>query len=155
MTADEFAYVLCRLKIAIAQVAEVYRTDLKPHENDIGVLERIWQTLEEHRQEMAAAEQRAGSMPPPCAAPSFDQGESEMPARRVAFNMAPAMAAEVDRILAVTDLGSAPEVFRRALTLLRIHVDAARKNGCVYLWDPQHPSDKFRIVLPFQCQTRT
>lgn len=77
---------------------------------------------------------------------------NETPARRVAFNMAPAMAAEVDRILKITDLGAAPEVFRRAFTLLRIHVDAARKSQHIYLHDPANPSDKFVITLPFECE---
>ena len=43
---------------------------------------------------------------------------------RVAFDLTPAMVQEVTRILDATDLGSRPEVFRRAFTLLRIHVDA-------------------------------
>lgn len=77
---------------------------------------------------------------------------NETPARRVAFNMAPAMATEVERILKITDLGSAPEVFRRAFTLLRIHVDAACKNRRVYLLDPANPAEKLVITLPFECK---
>lgn len=80
---------------------------------------------------------------------------NETPVRRVAFNMAPAMAAEVDRILKITDLGSPPEVFRRALTLLRIHVDAACKGHRIAMWDSVKPSEKLLIVLPFNCKATT
>lgn len=68
---------------------------------------------------------------------------------RVAFELTAAMAEEVDRILAVTDLGSKPEVFRRAFTLLRIHVDAAARGREVYMVDPDHPSERYLITLPF------
>ena len=68
---------------------------------------------------------------------------------RVAFDLTPAMAEEVNRILAMTDLGTKPEVFRRAFTLLRIHVDAAARAREVYMVDPDRPSDKYFITLPF------
>lgn len=45
---------------------------------------------------------------------------------RVAFDMTEAMTAEADKILAATDLATYPDLFRRAFTLLRIHVDATR-----------------------------
>lgn len=75
------------------------------------------------------------------------------PQRRVAFNMSPLMAAEAARILALTDLGSCPELFRRALTLLRIHVDAARKNQQICMLDPAKPRERALIVLPFTVDT--
>ncbi len=74
---------------------------------------------------------------------------------RVAFDLAPAMADEVDRILAITDLGSKPEVFRRAFTLLRIHVEAAERGREVYMVDPDRPTEKFIITLPFNVRRRT
>ncbi len=69
--------------------------------------------------------------------------------KRVAFSVTPTMAEEVDRILAMTDLGSKPEVFRRAFTLLRIHVDAAARGRKVYMLDPNKPNDKYIVTLPF------
>lgn len=68
---------------------------------------------------------------------------------RVAFDLTPAMADEVSRILNVTDLGSRPEVFRRAFTLLRIHVDAALRGREMYMVDPQRPNDRYLVSLPF------
>lgn len=68
---------------------------------------------------------------------------------RVAFELAPAMAEEVERILAVTDLDSKPEVFRRAFTLLRIHVDAAVRGREIYMVDPDQPNERYLITLPF------
>ena len=68
---------------------------------------------------------------------------------RVAFELTPAMADEVERIMAMTDLPSRPEVFRRAFTLLRIHVDAASQNRDIYMVDPAHPGERYLISLPF------
>ncbi len=72
---------------------------------------------------------------------------------RVAFDLTPAMLKEVDRILEVTDLDSRPEVFRRAFTLLRIHVDAALSGRQIYMVDPQLPNDKYIFTLPFNVKT--
>src|SRR5262249_19536175 len=68
---------------------------------------------------------------------------------RVAFDLTPPMAQEVDRIIKMTDLGSRPEVFRRAFTLLRIHIDAAVNGRVVYMVDAERPNDKYIITLPF------
>jgi hypothetical protein len=77
-----------------------------------------------------------------------DRSKSEVTAR-VAFELTPAMDAEVTRILNQTDLGSKPEVFRRAFTLLRIHVDAALRGREIYMVDPEKPADRYLITLPF------
>jgi hypothetical protein len=71
--------------------------------------------------------------------------------KRVVFTMSPAMAAEVARILKCTDLGKPPELFRRAFTLLRIHVDAAQQGHRVYIQDPARPDERDVITLPFHC----
>ncbi len=68
---------------------------------------------------------------------------------RVVFEMTPPMIAEVERILSVCDLGKAPEVFRRAFTLLRIHVDAALRGQQIIQVDPENPSERYIITLPF------
>ena len=90
------------------------------------------------------------------AAPKHSTSESKGPDKlakdkptRVAFDMAPAMAAEVDRIMSVSDLSKAPEVFRRAFTLLRIHVDAALQGQQIIRVDPANPSERYLITLPF------
>jgi hypothetical protein len=70
-------------------------------------------------------------------------------ATRVAFDLTPAMVEEVNRILDLTDLGSKPEVFRRAFTLLRIHVDATLRGREIYMVDPGKPNDRYLITLPF------
>ena len=67
---------------------------------------------------------------------------------RVAFDLTPAMIDEVRRILELTDLGSKPEVFRRAFTLLRIHVDAALRGREIYMVDPDKPNERYMITLP-------
>jgi hypothetical protein len=68
---------------------------------------------------------------------------------RVAFDLTPAMENEVNRILDQTDLGTKPELFRRAFTLLRIHVDAALRGREIYMVDPEKPTDRYVITLPF------
>jgi hypothetical protein len=78
-----------------------------------------------------------------------DTREKTETTARVAFDLTPAMVEEINRILDVTDLGSKPEVFRRAFTLLRIHVDAAREGRKIYMVDPEQPSDRYLITLPF------
>lgn len=69
--------------------------------------------------------------------------------RRIAFQVTDAVQEELSRIRDISDLTSDPEVFRRAFTLLRIHVDAARKNKEIYLVDPRNRDEKYIITLPF------
>lgn len=71
-------------------------------------------------------------------------------APRVAFDLSPEMSDEVERIMELTGLNTKAEVFRRAFTLLRIHVDAATKGREIYMMDPSCPNEKYFIVLPFQ-----
>ncbi len=78
-----------------------------------------------------------------------DEREKTETTARVAFDLTPAMVEEVNRILAITDLGSRPEVFRRAFTLLRIHVDATLRGREIYMVDRQRPNDRYMITLPF------
>ena len=68
---------------------------------------------------------------------------------RIAFELNPAMTAEVEEVLALRDLGSKPEVFRRAFALLRIHMEAAMQKREIYMVDPKRPNDKYIITLPF------
>ena len=81
--------------------------------------------------------------------------ETTAPTARIAFELTPAMAEEVDRIQALTGLSSKPEVFRRAFTLLRIHVDAALRGREVYMVDPDRPNEKYFITLPFDVQRQS
>ena len=69
--------------------------------------------------------------------------------RRIAFQVTDAVQEELARIRDISDLTSDPEIFRRAFTLLRIHVDAARKNQEIHLVDPGKPHEKYIITLPF------
>jgi hypothetical protein len=50
----------------------------------------------------------------------------------------------------LTDISSRAEVFRRAFTLLRIHIDAAAKGREILMVDPNRPDEKYFLVLPFQ-----
>lgn len=90
------------------------------------------------------------------AAPNHSTSKSKGPSQpahdkttRVAFAMAPAMAAEVDRIISISDLKTSPEVFRRAFTLLRIHIDAALRGQQIIQEDPDNRSERYLITLPF------
>jgi hypothetical protein len=71
---------------------------------------------------------------------------------RVAFDLSPAVIKELERIMTLTDLGTKSEVFQRAFTLLRIHINAAIKGRKIFIIDPDHPSEKHYITLPFQVQ---
>ena len=74
-----------------------------------------------------------------------DKGETEM---RVSFTLTPAMSEEVRRIAEMTGFSN-PEVFRRAFTLLRIHVDAAADGRQIFMVHPDQPNEKYIITLPF------
>ena len=66
---------------------------------------------------------------------------------RLAFDMTDAMEKEIDRVLKVTDLQTKPEVFRRAFTLLRIHIDAEMRGERIYRESDSDVRDL--IILPF------
>jgi hypothetical protein len=68
---------------------------------------------------------------------------------RVAFDLSPEVSSEIDRIMKLTDISSRAEVFRRAFTLLRIHIDAATKGREILMVDPNRPDEKYFLVLPF------
>lgn len=67
----------------------------------------------------------------------------------VSFMISPECNDEIARILGITSLNSTDDVYRRGLTLLRIHVDAAQKNEEVKLVDPKLEGFDRSITLPF------
>ena len=67
---------------------------------------------------------------------------------RIVIDLTEAATAEVDRLVDTTDLESRAEVFRRALTLLRIHIGAAASGHEIRLVDLKR-SDHRIISLPF------
>ena len=70
----------------------------------------------------------------------------------IEFNMTPEMSYEVDRIMKLTGLRYKSEVFQRAFSLLRIHVDAAINNQKIIRVDAFEPDDtskRYTITLPF------
>jgi hypothetical protein len=68
---------------------------------------------------------------------------------RVSFDLSEQMERELQRVLEVTDLATRPEVFRRAFTLLRIHLDAKREGRDIYIQSRENPHEKWMITLPF------
>ena len=62
----------------------------------------------------------------------------------VQFDITRRMQSEITRILSITDIASVPDVFAKAFTLLRIHIEAAVIGQTI------HRSDGTEIVLPFQ-----
>ncbi len=79
------------------------------------------------------------------------------PQRRshVEFSISPAMAAEIDHIIDTTGLSSPPEVFRRAVSLLGFHVDAAAHGREIYVEDPDRPNKRERVSLTFNVRQTT
>jgi hypothetical protein len=67
--------------------------------------------------------------------------------RRVTIDLAPAAAHEVDRIRAIMGLTTA-DLFRYALALVRIYVDAQQRGMEVRLVDPAKPDMITRLELP-------
>ncbi len=68
---------------------------------------------------------------------------------RVGFNMTPEVLKEVERIIEISDLVSKADVFRKAFSLLRIHINAAAKGQEICRMDPKEPDYRYIIMLPF------
>ena len=67
--------------------------------------------------------------------------------RRVTIDLTPAAAAEVDRLRDVTGLTTA-DIFRHAMSLFRIYVDARAKNEELRIIHPERQEFQTRIELP-------
>ena len=67
----------------------------------------------------------------------------------ITFDVTPAMAVEIDRIRSIAHLKSRAEVFQRAFTLLRIHVEAVERGRIIESVDERCPDDRRTISLPF------
>jgi hypothetical protein len=61
---------------------------------------------------------------------------------KVVLNLTPEAAALVDDLMKQLNLRSRPEVFRRALTVLRIHVDADKEGRDVVLVNRKDDRDR-------------
>jgi hypothetical protein len=78
---------------------------------------------------------------------SSPQSQTDPKGRRVSVDLSTAAAAEVDRLRALTSLSSA-DLFRFALTLFRLYVDA-KQSGChLGIVGPENDV-RTRIELPF------
>lgn len=77
---------------------------------------------------------------------------TERDAMRIEFDTTDAMAAEITRMMRVMECPDA-EVFRRAFTLLRIHVNAALAGESVFLESDKFVGGKRRVELPFAVKT--
>jgi hypothetical protein len=67
--------------------------------------------------------------------------------RRVTIDLSPAATCEVDRLRQVTGLTTA-DIFRSAMTVFRIYVDAHEQGKEVRVIDPSDLQTQTRIVLP-------
>ena len=63
------------------------------------------------------------------------------------LNLSTAMQAEVQKVLDCTDIGTSAEVFRRAFTLLRIHLKARQEGKTIKIIE-----DDLEMTLPFNVQ---
>ena len=66
---------------------------------------------------------------------------------RVVLNLTPEMAAAVDDVIANTTIPSRTEVFRKAFSLLRIHLKAQRDGKHVFVEDPANPDQRYIVSL--------
>ncbi len=75
------------------------------------------------------------------------QTVSEPRGRRVTVDLTPAAAQELDRLRSVTGLSIA-ELFRTALSLLRIYVQAQMNHQEIRIVDPKAEAVQTRIEVP-------
>lgn len=73
--------------------------------------------------------------------------ETSPKGRRVTIDLTAAAAREVDKLKASTGLTTA-DLFRHALSLLRLYVEARAENRQVHLVDPTRGSAAIRVELP-------
>lgn len=71
----------------------------------------------------------------------------EQKGRRVSIDLTPPAAREVDRLRNLTGLTTA-DVFRHALSLFRIYVDAKQAGREVVILDPKQEGTRSQIELP-------
>ena len=76
----------------------------------------------------------------------------ETKGRRVTIDLTPAAASEVDRLRSITGLTTA-DVFRYALSLFRIYVDAKQRRHELEIVDPSGEDRDRRIELPVSIAT--
>lgn len=70
-------------------------------------------------------------------------------ARRITVDLSQPVAEELDRIRNVTGLKTA-DIFRHALSLLRVYVNAMIDGKELRVIDPADSSDQVRLVMPMQ-----
>ncbi|MCI0641333.1 MAG: hypothetical protein L0Y72_29695 [Gemmataceae bacterium] len=75
------------------------------------------------------------------------QASADTKGRRVTIDLTAAAASEVDRLRALTGLTTA-DVFRYALSLFRIYVDAKQRGHELQIVDPSGSGRDIRIELP-------
>jgi len=78
---------------------------------------------------------------------SETQSSPEIKGRRVTIDLTPAAASELDRLRSLTGLTTA-DVFRYALSLFRIYVDAKQRGHQLEIVDPSGSDRDIRIELP-------
>ena len=74
--------------------------------------------------------------------------EQAQKARRVTIDLTPTAALEVERLRKAMGISTA-DVFRHALSVLRLFVQSKQQGQEVYLVDPKDTSAKTRIEVPF------
>ena len=75
-----------------------------------------------------------------------------MPGARIVIDLTEAATTELDRLINTTGMESRVEVFRRALTLLRLHIGAAASGHEIRLVDLKQPDNHRIISLPFRVE---
>lgn len=73
--------------------------------------------------------------------------------RRVTIDLTPPLTAELDRLKGMTDLSTA-DVFRYAISLFRIYVDAKTQGEDLRIVNPSSPNIQTRIELPISVAQR-
>ncbi len=76
-----------------------------------------------------------------------ERSEAEAKGRRVTIDLTPAATREVDRLRELTGLTTA-DIFRHAMTLFRIYVDAKGRGEELYIVDPTQEKAHTRLELP-------
>ena len=71
--------------------------------------------------------------------------------KRVSVDLTPAASAEIDRMRATTGLNTA-DLFRHAITLLRVYLNARLEGKEFRIVDPNNVGDQTRLEMPISIE---
>jgi hypothetical protein len=68
----------------------------------------------------------------------------------IVLHLTPELAAEVERVRAMTDIPTTEQLFGRAFALLKMAVEATSRRNSIHIVNLRDLADRTKITLPFR-----